>query len=95
MERSLQAIVTRDGGDLPSLFLRLPAVMKLTGLGRSTIDRMVADNRFPCPVRIAGSPAVRSRGGRRTLTAGANRVRSSRTEQHGEFQRVPERQNED
>ncbi len=53
MERSLQAIASRDGGDPPSLFLRLPAVMKLTGLGRSTIYRMVADNRFPCPVRIA------------------------------------------
>jgi Prophage CP4-57 regulatory protein (AlpA) len=50
MERSLQAITARDGGDPPSLFLRLPAVMRLTGLGRSTIYRMVADNRFPCPV---------------------------------------------
>jgi len=53
MERSLQAIAARDGGAPPSLFLRLPAVMRLTGLGRSTIYRMVADNRFPCPVRIA------------------------------------------
>ena len=53
MERSPQAISNRDGGDPPSLFLRLPAVMSLTGLGRSTIYRMVADNRFPCPVRIA------------------------------------------
>ncbi len=53
MERSLQAIAVRDGGDPPSLFLRLPAVMKLTGLGRSTIYRMVADKRFPCPVQIA------------------------------------------
>lgn len=52
MERSLPA-ATREGGDSPSLFLRLPAVMRLTGLGRSTIYRMVADNRFPCPVRIA------------------------------------------
>lgn len=53
MERSLHAITARDGADPPSLFLRLPAVMRLTGLGRSTIYRMVADNRFPCPVRIA------------------------------------------
>ena len=37
MERSLRDIAARDGGDPPSLFLRLPAVMKLTGLGRSTI----------------------------------------------------------
>lgn len=53
MDRPLQAIANRDGSDPPSLFLRLPAVMKLTGLGRSTIYRMVADKQFPCPVRIA------------------------------------------
>ncbi|XHS77118.1 helix-turn-helix transcriptional regulator [Burkholderiaceae bacterium UC74_6] len=33
-------------------FLRLPSVLRITGLGRSTIYRMVADNRFPRPVRI-------------------------------------------
>lgn len=53
MERFVQASGSRNGSDQASLFLRLPAVMKLTGLGRSTIYRMVADNRFPCPVRIA------------------------------------------
>lgn len=53
MEHALQTLKSRDGGDPPSLFLRLPAVMKLTGLGRSTIYRMVADRRFPSPVRIA------------------------------------------
>jgi len=51
MERSLQASpLTAD--DSPPILLRLPAVMKLTGLGRSTIYRMVAEHRFPCPVRI-------------------------------------------
>lgn len=34
------------------LFLRMPAVMRMTGLGRSTIYRMVADKRFPGPVRL-------------------------------------------
>lgn len=53
MERFLQAIASRDGGDPPSPFLRLPAVMKLTGLGRSTIYRMVAERSFLCPVRIS------------------------------------------
>ena len=53
MGRSLQGLAARDGSDPASPFLRLPAVMKLTGLGRSTIYRLVADNRFPCPVRIA------------------------------------------
>jgi prophage regulatory protein len=33
-------------------FLRLPVVMRITGLGRSTIYRLVADHRFPCPVRL-------------------------------------------
>jgi prophage regulatory protein len=52
MERSLQATDNHTSDDAPSLFLRLPAVMKMTGLGRSTIYRMVAQRRFPCPVRI-------------------------------------------
>jgi len=52
MERSVQATASIDGDDASSLLLRLPAVMKLTGLGRSTIYRMVAERRFPCPVRI-------------------------------------------
>lgn len=52
MERSLQATTSNASEDTPSLFLRLPAVMKLTGLGRSTIYRMVAERRFPTPVRI-------------------------------------------
>lgn len=34
------------------LFLRMPAVMRMTGLGRSTIYRLVADRRFPSPVRL-------------------------------------------
>ncbi len=53
MERSPQAIAGKEGGDPSVLFLRLPAVMRMTGLGRSTIYRMVADKRFPRPVRLA------------------------------------------
>ncbi|MBX9715575.1 MAG: AlpA family transcriptional regulator [Burkholderiaceae bacterium] len=34
------------------LFLRLPTVMRITGLGRSTIYRLIADRRFPSPVRL-------------------------------------------
>lgn len=34
------------------VFLRLPTVMKLTGLGRSTIYRLVAAERFPQPVKL-------------------------------------------
>ena len=48
-------------GDAPEdaapLFLRMRAVLRMTGLGRSTIYRLVADNKFPSPVRL-GQRAV-------------------------------------
>ena len=34
-------------------FLRLPMVIRWTGLGRSTIYRMIAAKRFPPPVLLA------------------------------------------
>jgi prophage regulatory protein len=34
------------------VFLRMPTVMRMTGLGRSTIYRLIADRKFPCPVRL-------------------------------------------
>ena len=33
--------------------LRLPDVLRATGLGRSTIYRMVAERTFPAPVKLA------------------------------------------
>lgn len=30
----------------------MPTVMRMTGLGRSTIYRLIADQKFPCPVRL-------------------------------------------
>lgn len=39
--------------DATPLFLRMPTVVRLTGLGRSTIYRLIADNKFPCPVRLS------------------------------------------
>lgn len=36
----------------PALFLRIGTVMRLTGLGRSTIYRLMADEKFPSPVRL-------------------------------------------
>ncbi len=36
-----------------AVFLRMGAVMRLTGLGRSTIYRLVASDKFPPPVRLA------------------------------------------
>lgn len=35
------------------VFLRMAVVVRITGLGRSTIYRMVAEQRFPSPVRLA------------------------------------------
>ena len=35
------------------LFLRIGIVMRLTGLGRSSLCRMMAEERFPAPVRLA------------------------------------------
>lgn len=37
--------------------LRLPAVMRLTGLGRSSIFAAVREDRFPAPIRL-GARAV-------------------------------------
>lgn len=42
---------------MPDKLLRLPAVMEMTGLGRSTIYRMMAEGDFPKPIRL-GQRAV-------------------------------------
>lgn len=42
----------QSSADMP-LLVRLPMVMRLTGLGRSTIYRMVAAQKFPSPVRLS------------------------------------------
>ena len=34
-------------------FLRLPDVLKITGLSRSTLYRMVAEHTFPAPVKLS------------------------------------------
>jgi len=46
----------------PPAILRLPEVMRLTGLGRSTIYRLLAVGQFPAPVQLS----VRAVGWRRT-----------------------------
>jgi prophage regulatory protein len=42
----------RVGTDAPLLFARLPTMMQATGLGRSTIYRLMADGAFPAPVHL-------------------------------------------
>jgi len=39
-------------GPTVAIFLRMPSLLRITGLGRSTIYRMVATNSFPRPVKI-------------------------------------------
>ena len=36
-----------------TLFVRMAVVMRMTGLGRSTIYRLMAEDKFPSPVRLA------------------------------------------
>jgi prophage regulatory protein len=52
MHRAPSAPRPAEPIDPTSPLLRLPAVMRLTGLGRSTIYRLVAEQRFPGPVRL-------------------------------------------
>ena len=37
----------------PALFVRMAAVVRMTGLGRSTIYRLMAEDKFPSPIRLA------------------------------------------
>jgi prophage regulatory protein len=45
-----------------ALLLRINVVMQLTGLGRSTIYRLVADQQFPSPVRLSKRVVAWRRG---------------------------------
>ena len=38
--------------EAPRLFARLPTVIAATGLGRSTIYRLIASGTFPAPVHV-------------------------------------------
>ena len=56
MRRSSIASPPHDA-DGDRLFARMSTVVRLTGLGRSTIYRLIAEHRFPAQVRI-GKRAV-------------------------------------
>ena len=56
MRRSCSASPSHDA-DGDRLFARISTVVRLTGLGRSTIYRLIAEHRFPAQVRI-GTRAV-------------------------------------
>ena len=51
--RNFKPVATDDPGSDHATFLRMRAVTRMTGLGRSTIYRLVAQDKFPSPVRLA------------------------------------------
>ena len=42
-----------DARESMQRILRLPAVLQATGLGRSTVYRMMAEHTFPAPVKLS------------------------------------------
>jgi prophage regulatory protein len=52
MERRTHDDPAVTDGDVSALLLRIGAVVRVTGLGRSTIYRLVARDEFPPPVRL-------------------------------------------
>ena len=44
------------------VLLRLPIVIQATGLGRSTIYKLVAEKKFPAPVRLTSRAVAWRRG---------------------------------
>jgi prophage regulatory protein len=50
--RYIGALPSTPTGDAPRVLARLPVVLKVTGLGRSTIYRWIAEGSFPAPVRL-------------------------------------------
>lgn len=53
MSQTLSRPIPTTSESHPSVFLRMAAVVRMTGLGRSTIYRLMAEDKFPPPVRLA------------------------------------------
>jgi prophage regulatory protein len=54
MHRTESQLPDRTADVLGAEFLRMPSVVRRTGLARSTIYRLVAEQQFPAPVKLAG-----------------------------------------
>ena len=52
MQRTAPESSSARADSITPVFLRMPTFMRMTGLGRSTIYRLMADQKFPCPVRL-------------------------------------------
>ena len=42
-----------EGAEPMPRLMRLPDILEMTGLARSTVYRMVAEHKFPAPVKLA------------------------------------------
>lgn len=49
---SSPSALERSAGAMPPAFLRLDDVMRFTGLARSTVYRLMAEDGFPAPCRL-------------------------------------------
>jgi prophage regulatory protein len=52
MDSPVRPLTTSGDSATPALLLRISSVVRVTGLGRSTIYRMMATDDFPSPVRL-------------------------------------------
>jgi prophage regulatory protein len=65
-----EPLTISERADAMPPLLRLPAVLKATGLGRSTVYRMVAEHAFPAPVRLGKRAVAWRRDDLRQWTSG-------------------------
>lgn len=54
MRASRSTPANREPVAASPFLLRLPSVVRMTGLARSTIYKLMAEDRFPTPVRLSG-----------------------------------------
>lgn len=54
MRRYASPTGTAEAVTSAALLLRIAAVIQATGLGRSTIYKLIAEDKFPSPVQLTG-----------------------------------------
>ena len=54
MRRDATSLSSAEAVTSTALLLRMAAVMQTTGLGRSTIYKLIAEDKFPSPVQLTG-----------------------------------------
>lgn len=54
MRRYATQVRTTDSLMSATLLLRMASVIQVTGLARSTIYKLIAEDKFPSPVRLVG-----------------------------------------